>query len=218
MARIKVECIDAMGSDLTVVNAARVSFDKRSETLTPADVRLIGYLADHGHWTPFAHPQLSFRIRAPIFVRAQLFKHKVGLTENEVSRRYVATDPQVLDGFDWRPAPSDRKQGSDPGVLTTPILHATYEAAIDVALSAYDALIANGVAPEQARMVLPLATMTEWVWTGSLAAFARVAQLRLQPDAQAETAQVVEEIARFARNLFPVCMAALMDTRLKVAA
>lgn len=199
----KVELIDHMGSDLSVVNAARVSFDKFHEVFEEGkDDKLITYLARHGHWTPFAHAFLSYRITAPIFVARQLVKHQVGLAWNEVSRRYVDDEPEFwFPGInEWRGRPVNAKQGSS-GIVTEMLELSEYstprEAAVFVtqwAMDAYTQMLESGVAPEQARMVLPQNTMTEWIWSGSLAAFARVCKLRLDPHAQKETRDVAQMI------------------------
>ena len=194
---MKVSLVDFMGSDLTVVNAARVSFNKQSEMMQERDDRLIAYLAKHGHWTPFAHPQLQFRISAPIFVARQLGKHQVGLVWNEVSRRYVSYEPEFYAPVEWRekPDPSKQKQGSGNDYISLP----TYDrealrALQDNALELYERLIKRGVTPEQARMILPQSMYTEWYWTGSLYAFSRVYNLRVADDAQRETRSIVEMI------------------------
>lgn len=200
-----------MGDDLMVVNAARVSFAKESErceTLSAGDAKLIGFLARNGHWTPFAHPQLTFHIKAPIFVARQLFKHKIGLTENEVSRRYVDSDPEFFLPDVWRGRAANKKQGSE-GVIDDggPPYYA--KVAYDTALRSYKHMLDRGVAPEQARMVLPQAMYTEWYWTGSLAAWARVCGLRDHEDAQAETAEIARQISDAIVPLFPVSWSSL---------
>lgn len=197
-AEIVEECLD----DISVVNAARVSFNKKSKRLENGeisndDARLITYLATNGHWTPFAHNMITFHIRAPIFVARQLFKHKVGLVENEVSRRYVSTSPLLFIPEEWRGVPEGNiKQGSGDRLPKDEEEHVDSIAipAMLNALQAYDELIKNGVCPEQARMVLPQATYTEWYWTGNLAAFARICDLRLDAHAQKETREIVQII------------------------
>ena len=213
-ALIEVELLDHMGNDLTVVNAARVSMAKRHETFEDGDQRLLNYLARHGHWTPFAHPQLTFRIKAPIFVARQLFKHKVGLTENEISRRYVTENIEFFTPTSWREAPEvNIKQGSGGDLDPTSQINVTYavKKLYFYAKQVYDELIAAGVAPEQARMVLPQSTLTEWIWTGSLQAMWRVCQLRLDPHAQFETQQIAKQIDNQIRLLFPACYKALSE-------
>lgn len=212
---MSVELIDCMGSDLSVVNAARVSFGKQREELSDADIRLLRYLAREGHWSPFAHVTLSFRVNAPIFVARQLAKHQVGLAWNEISRRYVDDAPDFYaPGIgDWRHRPADSiKQGSGERLPEDAAMQVNiaYQFALNVAEEAYRALLKLGVAPEQARAVLPLATLTTWIWTGSLYAFARVCHLRLDAHAQAETAEVAGAIDKLARRHFPHAWAALM--------
>tara|TARA_R110000822_G_scaffold105065_6_gene232397 strand:+ start:265 stop:939 length:675 start_codon:yes stop_codon:yes gene_type:complete len=205
-----VEYVEHMGSDLTVVNAARVSFNKESEwsdeedTLADKDIKLINYLAKHHHWTPFAHPQITLRVKAPIFIRTQLFKHKVGMVENEMSRRYVTDTPEFYSPT-WRNAPiNGAKQGSydfvDP-VLSMELDHMN-ERIIEGALQTYQYLLENGVAPEQARAILPQSTYTEWWWTGSLSAYARIFKQRSDAHAQWEVQQYASAIGEIIQPLF----------------
>lgn len=229
---MKVERIDHMGSDLTVVNAARVSFDKESEwdfsvahdkdewRLSDKDAKLIGYLAKHNHWSPFAHTSVQLRIKAPIFVARQLVKHQVGGVWNEVSRRYVDSEPEFWFPEVWRGRPVNAKQGSS-GEVSLPsfsdignnIYNYGPHDAVWLAVEMYNHMLASGVAPEQARMILPQNMMTEWIWTGSLMFFCRVCRERLAPGAQAETREVAEQIAEIVAPLFPVSWAALMDSK-----
>ena len=207
-----VEYIDHMGDDLRVVNAARVSFAVWHEALTKKDPGLIRYLAEHNHWTPFAHCQASIRVTAPIFVARQLAKHQVGLVWNEVSRRYVDAPPAFA-AIMWRERPDESiKQGSGEPLTGDRklMMENIYNEAVSVADESYDAMIQLGVAPEQARAVLPQSMMTEWIWTGSLVAFARVCALRMDPNAQAENREVAEQIAAIIAPLFPLSWAALM--------
>jgi thymidylate synthase (FAD) len=209
-----VEYVEHMGSDLTVVNAARVSFAKTSQwetaedgsrNLSNRDQRLIRYLADHGHWTPFAHPQITLRIKAPIFVRTQLFKHKVGFTENEISRRYVTNEPEFYIP-EWRSAPTDgAKQGSSDFIQDIVIedLDRMYTRIAYDSVDIYKELLKEGVAPEQARSVLPQGTYTEWWWTGSLSAYARVFKQRIDAHAQWEVQQYAGAIGKILEPLFP---------------
>ena len=225
-APIKVDYVDHMGTDLTVVNAARVSFDKESDwkldfskdhkfgdnVLSDADTKLVAYLANHNHWSPFAHTSIQLRIKAPIFVARQLVKHQVGGVWNEVSRRYVDSEPEFYFPEVWRGRPTDGvKQGSS-GVVThvhgVLVSHGAQYAA-STALGTYNQLIDGGVAPEQARMILPQNMMTEWYWTGSIMFFARVCAQRLDPHAQAETSEVARQIADIVHPLFPVSWMAL---------
>lgn len=207
-----VDLISVMGNDLTVVNAARVSFDKLSEQFSDKDAKLINYLAKHKHWTPFAHPQITLKIKAPIFIRTQLFKHKVGFVENEVSRRYVTQEPTVYVPK-WRLAPTNgAKQGSSD-FIQDPIVEANleseYNRVITGAIKTYENLLEQGVAPEQARSVLPQGTYTEWWWTGSLAAYARVYHQRSDPHAQWEVREYANAIGHLISPHFPVCWEAL---------
>lgn len=222
---MNVTLIDHMGSDLSVCNAARVSFDKTSEwevksfsthegfdayelELSVRDTKLINYLAKHNHWTPFGHAFASFRIKAPIFVARQLGKHQVGLVWNEVSRRYVDNEPEFFVPEKWRKKADNVKQGSsdEEVVLDDPDFFGYW---YDYANKVYKNLLNAGVCPEQARMVLPQSLYTEWIWSGSLAAFARVCKLRLDPHTQYETRLVAEQIDQHMAELFPVSWKAL---------
>jgi thymidylate synthase (FAD) len=217
-----VRYIDHMGSDLMVVNAARVSFAKESswdhtdsafpsKSLPEKDQKLITYLAKHKHWTPFAHPQICLHIKAPISIRTQLFKHKVGFVENEVSRRYVKDSPEYYVPK-WRSAPTDgAKQGSSDFMTGTSFVDQYYHDVCDDALECYRELIADGVAPEQARFVLPQGTYTEWHWTGSLAAYARVCKLRSDAHAQWEVREYANAISQLIEPYFRYSWAALRE-------
>lgn len=233
IAPMSVELVDKMGSDLSVVNAARVSFHKTSDwideieipyeyggeikvnkVLSNQDQKLIGYLAKHGHWTPFAHAFLSFRIKAPIFVARQLVKHQVGLAWNEVSRRYVDDEPEFWFPEVWRGKPVNAKQGS-AGVLDDEqpdmVISMYTRSVVNDTRQLYNDLLATGMAPEQARMFLPQNMMTEWIWSGSLAAFARVCKLRLDPHAQQETREVAQQINDLVPSEFTHSWKALMS-------
>ncbi len=210
-ADISVSLLDSMGTDVSIVNAARVSFAKEQSGVYPdeADKKLIKYLAKHDHWSPFAHTSVQFRIKAPIFVARQLAKHQVGGVWNEVSRRYVDDEPEFYFPETWRVKPVNAKQGSGGEHAASGAW--TLAAGINVGqlLNLYSEMIKDGVAPEQARMVLPQNTMTEWIWTGSLVFFARVCDLRLDPHAQSETAEVARQIDTHIRPIFPHAWAAL---------
>ena len=206
-----VEYVDHMGTDLTIANAARVSFNKESVaqsdgSLSNKDFTLIKFLADHNHWTPFAHPQITLRIKAPIAIRTQLFKHKIGMCENEISRRYVSYEPDMYYPF-FRSKPENGiKQGSgqfitDPTVKLT--VDKLYRDAAEKCLETYDKLLESGIAPEQARFVLPQGTYTEWWWTGSLSAYARIYKQRIDPHAQWEVREVARGIGEIISPLFP---------------
>ena len=207
---MKVDLIDSMGNDLTVVNAARVSYDKVSSSLSEKDIRLIHYLAKHHHWSPFSHAFLQFRIKAPIFVARQLGKHQVGLSWNEVSRRYVNTPPEFYMPEEWRGKPENSKQGSD-GKATSQYFPDLYlKEVTELAHMNYKKMIMQGVAPEMARMILPQNMMTEWYWSGSLYAFARVCQLRLDKASQIEVQDIARQISAHCITLFPHSWNALM--------
>jgi thymidylate synthase (FAD) len=231
MSQIKVTYLDHCGSDLTTVNAARVSFGKQSEwevdydndmftgqnVLSDRDAKLIRYLAKHKHLSPFGHAFASFHVKAPIFVARQLVKHKF-LRWNEISRRYVDDEPEFYVPEVWRGRSEDKKQGSDGVVDMTAIpswwvnafeIFAPYVLA-DVTINYYKNLIEEGVAPEQARMVLPQSTMTEWYWSGSLDAFAAMCKLRCASDTQYESRIVADQISEKMGELFPVSWDALM--------
>jgi len=200
-----VEYVSHMGNDLTVANAARVSFNKESDEFVEKDEKLISYLAKHNHWTPFAHPQITLRIKAPIFVRTQLFKHKVGFTENEISRRYVKYAPEFYVPK-WRSSPTDNaKQGSSDFIQNTENLEILYTLTALDSVNTYNKLLELGVAPEQARAILPQGTYTEWWWTGSLSAYARVFKQRIDTHAQWEVQQYAAAISQIIQPLFPIC-------------
>ena len=202
-----VEYVDHMGDDLSVVNAARISFKNKKKKLDDKDIGLIGYLADHSHWTPFAHTAISLRITAPIAIRTQCFKHKVGFVENEESRRYISNPPEVFTPHFRQKPTGNKKQGSSDETFTTEkqtLLQETYQRHVDSALYAYQSLIRNGVAPEQARFVLPQGTYTSWIWTGSLVAYARFFCLRTDPHAQAEVQIIAGRVGEIIQPLFPV--------------
>lgn len=216
MSNMEVKLIDSMGSDLSVVNAARVSFAKQKEVMDESDEKLIRYLATHNHFTPFTHATITLFLKAPIFVARQLGKHQIGLSWNEVSRRYVDEEPTFYAPDYWRGRPTDgAKQGSsdevvDPGSLWgydswQEDLQEHYQECARY----YEWFLSRGVAPEQARMVLPQAMMTEWYWTGSLMAYARVCKLRLDPHAQKETQMIAMQIDEIIKPLFPISWEAL---------
>jgi len=227
MTQIKATLVDSSGSDLSVVNAARVSFGKKSEGVlswrqetedmtspirvpTEQDQKLIKYLAKHQHLSPFGHAFASFHVKAPIFVARQLVKHKF-LRWNEISRRYVDYEPTFYRPDDWRGRSEDKKQGSTGTVALDTYPTNQYKGAEGAALAAYKSLLEAGVCPEQARMVLPQSTMTEWWWSGSLDAFAAMCNLRCASDTQYETRIVADQIAKVMGDLFPVSWASLME-------
>jgi len=201
IGQITVDYVDHMGNDNTVVNAARVSFSKPAENYTEEqNVRLIKYLAMHNHWTPFSHTSVQLKVAAPIFVARQLFKHQIGGTINEVSRRYVTDDPAFYIPKEWRSKPVNAKQGS--GDLIIADIDITQH--VDNSVTLYNELLSKGVAPEMARMVLPQNMMTEWYWTGSLVFWARVCNLRLDSHTQEESRMVAQPISDICSKLFPV--------------
>ena len=213
MSQIKAVLLDALGSDLNVVNAARVSFAKVSEwewgercKLKEKDIKLIKYLAEHGHYSPFGHCFASFHVKAPIFVARQLVKHEY-LRFNEVSRRYVTSDPEFYDTPEWRGKPKDKKQGSEGTVdYKADSIYRAY------ALQEYRIRLNKGIAPEQARGCLPLETMTEWWWSGSLDAFANMCNLRLKEDTQYESRLVAQQVSEQMKTLYPYSWEALVGT------
>jgi len=207
---MKVEYVDHLGTDLSVVNAARVSFSKVSETLEEKDEKLIKYLANHKHWTPFAHTAITLRITAPIPIRTQCFKHKQGFVENEVSRRYVSYTPEVFKPV-WRHSNRNKKQGSSGKMEGTRLIQEIYDESVEKAIEAYILLIGFGVCEEQARFVLPQGVYTQWVWTGSLAAYARFYSLRSKEDAQLEIQELAKQIGGIIKPLFPVSWEALTN-------
>ena len=204
---MEIQLIDKLGSDLSVVNAARVSFAKRKDELDEKDDKLIKYLAFHGHWSPFAHAFLSFRIKAPIFVARQLVKHQVGLSWNEVSRRYVDDKPEFYIPFMWRKRPPENiKQGSSKEEIEFDIMEL-----IDTCKGTYNYMLEEGIAPEMAHMVLHQCMMTEWIWSGSVYAFSRVCNQRNKSNAQEETRMVTYPLSKHIKDHFPICYKYLLD-------
>ena len=210
----KVELLDHMGTDLSIVNAARVSFSKWQEEFTEGDVKLLNYLAKHNHWSPFAHTSIQLRVTAPIFVARQLVKHQVGLSWNEVSRRYVDDEPVIYSPASWRARPEGSiKQGSGDAHHDSELWRGAYCKRLEYAVTMYDEMIEDGIAPEQARMLLPQAMMTSWIWTGSLMAFRRVYDLRIDAHAQVETQEVAKLIGEHCYKLFPKAWEAMGEMK-----
>jgi thymidylate synthase (FAD) len=225
IAKQSVELIDSCGSDLSVVNAARVSFHKESDwtnvgeyehchsklELAERDVKLIKYLAEHNHKSPFNHAFMSFRVKAPIFVARQLVKHEY-LPWNEVSRRYVDEEPEFFIPSYWRKKADSVKQGSSDEAVDTPetVFNKHYT---EMCLKHYTNLLRDGVCAEQARMVLPQNMMTEWIWSGTLFAFAKMCNLRLDSHTQKETQEIAKMIHDTASTLFPVSWKALVGAK-----
>jgi len=208
---MRAEYVDHMGSDLTVVNAARVSFDKHATEFSARDEKLIKYLASHNHFTPFTHPQITVRETVPIFVARQRFKHTVGFTYNEVSRRYVSDDPEFFIPEEWRASAENVKQGSSSDAVEEPWLTEAVEAHHEMSLSLYKKLMESGVCNEQARMVLPQSMYTSYYVTGSLSAWARAYILRAEKTAQKEIQELAHIWASILVPLFPASWAALTE-------
>ncbi|TWH35580.1 MULTISPECIES: FAD-dependent thymidylate synthase [unclassified Aminobacter] len=235
---MKVEYVDHMGSDLSVVNAARVSFDKVSELeyeycggcgqddpgkrcigcfhdfgqgkLKDDDARLIHYLARHNHWTPFAHTAITLRMQAPVPIRTQCFKHKFGFVENEESRRYISTRPVLFVPKEFRSKPDGSiKQGSGETHPMSEPWKLLYRDKCQAMIDLYEDMIAAGVCPEQARFILPQGVEVQWVWTGSLAAYARFYRQRTDSHAQVEVQQLAGMVGDVLTKLFPVSWVAL---------
>ena len=201
-----VTLIDSMGTDLSVVNAARVSYAKTKEVFDLKDEKLIKFLAQHNHWSPFGHASLQFRIKAPVFVARQLVKHQVGLVWNEVSRRYVDDTPEFYVPFMWRNRAENKKQGSGDEEVEYDITEFVKQAK-----ELYTDMLKSDIAPEMARMVLPQNMMTEWYWSGTLYAFARVCNLRNKDDTQEETRMITGQMAKHMKDHFPICTRHLLD-------
>ena len=232
---MKAEYIDHMGSDLSVVNAARVSFDKESEwlpsgsrndyegvvyqtinghpvNLSEADTKLINYLAKHDHWTPFAHTSVQLRMAAPVPIRTQCFKHKQGLVENEESRRYINSRPVLFVPNEFRSKPTGgAKQGSDGKHPSSGYWKTLYRAKCEAMIDLYETMVADGVCPEQARFVLPQGVEVNWVWTGNLYAFANFYNKRKDSHAQKEIRDLADCVGAIIQPLFPVSWKALTN-------
>jgi thymidylate synthase (FAD) len=207
-----MELLEVFGNDLTVVNAARVSFSKESTEFSEQDGKLIKYLAKHNHVSPFFHPQLRFRFKMPIFVAREWYRHQIGFARNEVSRRYVDTTPEC-----WIPSPDQirerdpkLKQGSkETSVINAEEVHQLMKTHTEVNVMLYEDLLSKGVAPEIARCILPQSMITEFIETGSLAAYARLYNLRTDPTAQREIRRYAEMIGELIEPLFPISWKAL---------
>jgi thymidylate synthase (FAD) len=219
MADISVEYINHMGDDLSVVNAARVSFSKQSEAigiwpneLEERDQKLIRYLAKHNHEMPFAHPHITVRVKAPVPIARQAFKSKIGFVESEESRRYIKTTPEVYVPDVFRSAPEGSiKQGSGEAHKDSSWWRMKYAQNTKEAIELYEDMIRNGICPEQARFVLPQGAMVNWVWTGSLLAFARFYKLRSDAHAQQEVQVLARKVGEILGPLFPVSWEALTN-------
>lgn len=224
---MEAKLVDHMGNDMRVCDAARVSFNKLAENYTEEqNDKLLGYLAKHNHWTPFSHPQITIHEKVPIFVARQRFKHMVGFTYNEVSRRYVSDEPEFFTPKEWRGKPVNAKQGSSDEVISSRRLYVRtdghegnfgdwevdyleYKDLINLCKKWYQSAIAIGVAPEQARMVLPQSLMTEYYCTGSLSAWARAYRLRIDGHSQKEIQELAAQWGEILEPLFPKSWKAL---------
>jgi thymidylate synthase (FAD) len=210
---MSVQLMDVFGNDLTVVNAARVSFAKESTNMTVGDEKLVKYLADHNHVTPFFHPQARFRLKMPIFVAREWFRHQIGFARNEISRRYVDTDPEFWMPTELRERDSNKKQGSkESKIQYNGHCLAKIRIHNDASLALYKDLMGYGVCPEQARAVLPQSMMTEFIETGSLAAYARLYKLRSDPTAQREIQDLARQVGEILAQKFPISWAALTSS------
>lgn len=223
---MNVTYLDHMGSDLAVVNAARVSFSKKSDWenghdpnrfenhLSEKDTKLINYLAREGHYLPFRHPHISFHCKAPLFVARQAGKHQVGMSWSEVSRRYVDDEPEFYWPDSWRGRAEDKKQGSSKEIIEEDFYGIYSETIYDHyedALAFYDCMLKAGVAPEQARLVLPQSMYTEWVWTGSLLSWSHFIKLRTDSHAQKEIQEFASMFVPALEQLYPVSWKALRE-------
>jgi thymidylate synthase (FAD) len=200
---MKAELFNYMGDDLMVVNAARVSYGKKKTSFDEKDKKLIKYLIEHKHTSPFRHPQLQFRIECPIFVERQAFKHQVGLTANSISGRYVDFSDSYSLPQKLRLQSNDSKQGSE-GFLNeeqNSELCKQIENLVDQCSELYAKLCDAGVAKEQSRVILPLCLNTQFVWTGSLAAFIHFWNLRLKKDAQQEIRELANMMLECVKNI-----------------
>ena len=196
-----VELLDIFGDDLMIVNAARVSFGKNKKIFDEKDEKLIQYLVEHKHTSVFRHPQLQFRITCPIYIERQLFKHQVGMSANSISGRYVDFSDTYTTIKEWRKQSKSSKQGSEGLVETQSACSEIERNVLEVCKAGYDMLIERGVSKEQARTILPLNLNTTFIWTGSLLAFIHLFNLRLKPDAQQETREVVQEMLNCIKNI-----------------
>ena len=211
-SEIEVAYKDHMGSDLTVVNSARVSFAKTSNELSDQDEKLIKYLAREDHFTPFTHPQITLHYKVPIFIARQEVKHQIGFSRNEISRRYVDDKPQIFNPV-WRERPDKSiKQGSGDEIDsdTAAELDDNFSFGVRMALNIYNELLEAEVAPEQARAILPQSMMTEYYITGSLAAYARMYNLRKPgTHAQKEIQDLAVKVSEIVQPLYPISWEAL---------
>lgn len=213
---MKAQYIDHMGDDSSVVRAARVSF-ANDQTLQDIkrDKSLINYLAKHNHWTPFSHTAITLRMTAPVPIRTQAFKHKVGFTENEESRRYISYTPEYIIP-EFRMSSPSKKQGSGSAFDgdDQKELQQLYLSSVKAAVATYEALLQKGVCEEQARFVLPQGTLVHWYWTGSLSAYARFFKQRTDPHAQQEIQELAHAVGSIIKPLFPYSWSVLTGEEL----
>lgn len=209
---IKAEYVDHMGSDNSITNAARVSFSKTAENYTPEqNTKLIQFLAREKHELPFAHTAVTLRCSAPVPIRTQCFKSKVGFVENEESRRYISSRPEFFIPESFRSAAANKKQGSGAEHQDSDFWIGHYCDVANSAIGLYELMIADGVCPEQARFILPQGVMVNWIWTGSLLAYARFYKLRSKLDAQAEVRDMAAQVSDIMWEIFPVSWTALKE-------
>lgn len=208
----QVDLIDHMGTDLSVVNAARVSFAKEHQEFDEiSDTKLINYLANHSHWTPFSHTAITLRVKAPVPIRTQCFKHKIGLSENEESRRYITIEPEIyIPEFRTKPK-GNIKQDSGDIHPDNDYWQGYYKTMCGTAIDTYNKLLEAGIAPEQARFILPQGTMVNWIWTGNLYSFANFYLKRSDSHAQKEIQDIANQVASIIEPLFPVSWNALTN-------
>ena len=210
---MQVDYVDHLGGDVNVVNAARCSFAKEVKDFDlEKDTKLINYLAKHNHFTPLAHTSVTIRVKAPIFMARQFVKHQIGMTWNEESRRYIDDEPEFYIPNELRGRPVNAKQGSNGILESSELFTDMIVAESSRCLDLYKRLLEGNVAPEQGRMVLPQNTMTNWMWTGSLVAFARVVKLRTDSHAQQEAQELAKLINDVVAPLYPVSWKALMES------
>lgn len=220
---MKVELIDWAGGDISVVNSARISFNKMVEEIGSKDEKLINYLAEHKHMTPFRHNFIQLRCKVPLFLARQLMKHQSGLTWNEESRRYVDDPPEFYSPKEWRSRPEGSvKQGSGGGVIDEVSeedeygyyewsVKEGYTNLVSAAITVYELMLKHNVAPEMARMVLPQSMMVNFIWSGNLLAFSHVYNLRSGEGAQQEAREFASLLAEQIEPKFPIAWRALTD-------
>lgn len=198
----KIELISYFGNDKMICDVARVSYNKEASNYSlEQNVKLINYLANHNHWSPFSHPQLQFRLTIPIYIERQLVKTEVGRTYNSISGRYVDFSDTYTTIEDWRKQSESSKQGSDGPIENKELASEIENRVIEHCKEAYEQLIKLGVSKEQARTILPLNLNTTMIWTGSLYSFFRICHQRLKPDAQKETREVVKKMLQIVKSL-----------------